>query len=157
RGRQIVAALSGVANPIVPAAQFDTPLSYEALAAIGSGLGAAGFLVFDDATDLAAVAAGVARFLAVESCGQCTPCKQDGLALADLLAKLSASDITDVEIGEIASRLSTVADRSRCFLANQHQIVVGSLFERFQDDVRAHATRRLPGVRPDLIAELRDI
>ena len=37
----------------------------------GSGLGAAGFVVFDDATDFAAVAHGISRFLAVESCGQC--------------------------------------------------------------------------------------
>ena len=35
-------------------------------------------------------AAGVARFLAVESCGQCTPCKADGLALADALDRLCA-------------------------------------------------------------------
>src|SRR5205823_13271097 len=142
------AVMPDAAGALIPGSLLDTPVSYEALAGIGSGLGSAGFLVFDDADDLAAVAAGVSRFLDIESCGQCTPCKQDGLALADHLARLSASDITDVEIGEIASRLSTVADRSRCFLANQHQIVVGSLFERFQDDVRAHATRRLPGVRP---------
>ena len=56
-------------------------MSYEALAAIGSGLGSAGFIVFDDEDDLVAEAAGVSRFLAVESCGQCTACKQGGLAL----------------------------------------------------------------------------
>ena len=68
-----------------PPSQFDTPASHEAMRAIGSGLGAAGFIVFDDATDFAAVAYGVSRFLAVESCGQCTPCKEDGLALAEHL------------------------------------------------------------------------
>ena len=45
-----------------------------------AGSGTASFIVVDDGTDMTAVAAGVARFLAVESCGQCTPCKQDGLA-----------------------------------------------------------------------------
>lgn len=156
-GRTIKAVLPGVANGFIPAAQLDTPVSYEALADIGSGLGSAGFIVLDDSSDVVAVTAGVSRFLAVESCGQCAPCKQDGLALSELLAKLAASDITDVELGEIASRLSTVAERSRCFLANQHEIVVSSLFDRFQPDVDAHAQRRTAGVTPDLIAELIDI
>ena len=84
-GHELVAAMSGVANALVPAAQFDTPISYEAMAAIGTGLGTGGFIVFDDSTDLVAVAQGVARFLGVESCGQCTPCKQDGLRVAELL------------------------------------------------------------------------
>ena len=47
-----------------------------------------GSIVLADDVDLLAAAAGVARFLAIESCGQCTPCKQDGLALAERLAAL---------------------------------------------------------------------
>ena len=43
-GRQLVAAMSGVANALVIAEHFDTPASHEAMRAIGSGLGAAGFM-----------------------------------------------------------------------------------------------------------------
>ncbi len=60
--RRLVAAMSGVANALVTADRFDTPASHEGMRAIGSGLGAAGFIVFDDATDFAEVAYGVARF-----------------------------------------------------------------------------------------------
>src|SRR5207249_88700 len=77
RGRTLRAVLPGVSNAVIGAEAFDTPVSYEALAAIGSGLGAAGFIALDDTVDMTAVAAGASRFLAVESCGQCTPCKQD--------------------------------------------------------------------------------
>ncbi|HLJ07590.1 MAG TPA: NADH-ubiquinone oxidoreductase-F iron-sulfur binding region domain-containing protein, partial [Acidimicrobiia bacterium] len=87
-GRPIKAVLSGVANPFLPGDRLDTPVSYEAMEAAGAGLGAAGFLLFSEADDLAAAAAGVARFLATESCGQCTPCKQDGLAIADILTRI---------------------------------------------------------------------
>ncbi len=83
-GHEIVAVMSGVANPLLPASALDTPITYEDLRAAGGGLGAAGFIVFDDTTDLVAVAAGVAHFLAVESCGQCRHCKDDGLVLADV-------------------------------------------------------------------------
>src|SRR5205823_3710446 len=92
-GRTIRAVLPGVSNRFIDGTEhLDTPVSYEALAAIGSGLGSAGFIVFDDADDLVAVAAGVARFLAVESCGQCSPCKLDGLRIAELLDATTRGD-----------------------------------------------------------------
>ena len=89
-GRRVTAVLMGVANAVLTGDQLDTPLTYEAMRDAGSGLGSAGFIVLADDDDLLAAAAGVARFLAVESCGQCTPCKQDGLALADALTALCA-------------------------------------------------------------------
>ncbi len=54
--RTLVAAMSGTANSIVTADRFDTVLGYETMAAIGAGLGTGGFIVFDDETDLVAVA-----------------------------------------------------------------------------------------------------
>ena len=136
--RSLSAVLSGVANPLIPAALVGTPVSYEAMEAIGSGLGAAGFMVFDDAVDLVAVAQGVARFLAVESCGQCTPCKQDGLAIADLLDRLCRGDADTEVVDELTRRVGTVADGTRCFLAHQQERVVGSLLNLFPEAVQAH-------------------
>jgi len=156
-GRYIKAVLPGVSGAFVPAALLDTPVSYEGMAAIGSGLGSAGFIVFDDTSDLVAVAAGVARFLAVESCGQCVPCKQDGLLLADLLARLSRSNPKADDLAAIDRRVATVAERSRCFLASQQQVVIGSLLERFPDEVAAHASRRARPAAPELVAEVVDI
>ncbi len=156
-GRELVAVLSGVANPVLLADAFDTPLSYEAMRAAGSGLGAAGFIVFDDTADLVAVAAGVARFLAVESCGQCRHCKDDGLALAAVMARLAASQPEGDDADELATRLDVVAEGARCNLATQQQLVVGSILERFPDLVAAHTARTAPAVEPTPIAELRDV
>jgi NADH-quinone oxidoreductase subunit F len=154
-GRHLVAAISGVANPIVTADQFDTGVSYEAMQAIGSGLGAAGFIVFDEATDMAAVAHGISRFLAVESCGQCTPCKLDGVALSQLLDRVRQSDATDEDLRDIDSRVRTVADSARCYLAQQHQLVLASLLATFGDDLRDHAHRAAS--EPLVIAPIIDI
>jgi NADH:ubiquinone oxidoreductase subunit F (NADH-binding) len=149
--------MSGVANPLLPASAFDTPVSYEAMRAAGTGLGAAGFIVFDDADDVVAVAAGVSRFLAVESCGQCRHCKDDGLALAALLAALTASRVEERDLVEIRSRLELVPEGARCNLATQQQVVVGSVLERFPDLVAAHADGRAPAVDPVPIAPITDI
>lgn len=155
--RRLVAALSGVANPIVPAELFGTPLTYEDMTAIESGLGAAGFIVFDDSVDLAAVAAGASRFLAVESCGQCTPCKQDGLALADILARVAASDATDDDLAEVAERANTVSTEARCFLAHQHERVIASVLRFFPDVLRRHLDPDTPAVAPEPLVPILDV
>jgi NADH-quinone oxidoreductase subunit F len=156
-GRTIKAVMSGVATGLLTADLLDTPVSYEALAEAGSGLGSGGFMVFDDTVDMTAVAAGVSRFLAVESCGQCTPCKQDGLALADLWAKLCRGEGGEPDLQTIRRRAGTVGDRARCYLALQHQAVASSVLERFGDDVRRHVDGSAEPVNPELVAELVDI
>ncbi len=156
-GHQIKAVLSGVANAIIPGSLLDTPVSYEGLKAIGSGLGSAGFMVFDDTVDMTSVAAGVANFLAVESCGQCLPCKLDGLAVSDLLAKLGRSNLATVEYDTLNRRLANVADRARCYLAIQQQVVLESILEHFGAELTGHLDRSHDGVEPELVAELIDI
>ncbi|MGH9183331.1 MAG: NADH-ubiquinone oxidoreductase-F iron-sulfur binding region domain-containing protein [Acidimicrobiales bacterium] len=157
RGRRIKAVLSGVASGVIPASRLDAPVSYEGLAAIGSGLGSAAFVVLDDTVDMTAVAAGVARFLAVESCGQCSPCKLDGITLSQRLAKVSGSEARGHDYDVIRHRLGTVADRSRCFLATQQQVVVSSILDHFHDDLAAHLSGAVGPLEPELISELLDI
>ena len=159
-GHRIKAVLPGVSSALITGDRLDVPVSYEGMAAIGSGLGSAGFLVFDDTVDATAVAAGVSRFLAVESCGQCTPCKLDGLALSDLLSRLCRSDASREDLAKIRSLTATVGDRARCSLATQHQTVMASILELFPADLEGHVSRgaaAAPPVDPVLIAELVDI
>ncbi|GAC1528311.1 MAG: hypothetical protein NVS3B12_00080 [Acidimicrobiales bacterium] len=156
-GRTIKAVLSGVSNPVLTAEQLDAPVSYEGLAAVGAGLGSAGFMVFDDTADLAAVAAGVSRFLAVESCGQCVPCKQDGRQLSHVLERICASDATEADLSAAEALTQTVANGARCFLATQHQAVVESILRQFPEDLARHVSGEAQPVAPILVAELEAI
>jgi NADH:ubiquinone oxidoreductase subunit F (NADH-binding) len=154
--RRLVAAISGVANPILPAELFGTAASHEALRAAGSGLGAAGFIVIDDSTDLVSVAEGVSRFLAVESCGQCVPCKRDGLAIHAEFDALRRSDSDDGVEPRLRDLLATITDGARCSLAEQHQLVATSVLDLFGADVARHATGA-PDAARVLIAPIVDI
>jgi len=156
-GHEIKAVLGGVSSAIISADLLDTPMTYEDLAELGSGLGSAGFVVLDDTADLAALAAGVSRFLAVESCGQCTPCKQDGLVIADRLAALCRGEATALDLETVAHRVDTIATGARCSLAGQHQSVIGSILATFGDELRAHLDPAADPVEPILVAELADI
>jgi len=134
-GRRFKAAFSGVSNAVLRAEAFDVPLTYEDFAARGTGLGAAGFVVYDDTVNMALVAHELSRFLAVESCGQCPPCKQGSLAITADLAELNSGAADDEILGHIGRRLRNVTDANRCYLGTEEQVVVSSILREFPEDV----------------------
>ena len=153
----VKAVLSGVANPVIVGDQLDVPVSHEGMRSAGCGLGSAGFIVFAHPVDMVAVAAGVARFLSIESCGQCTPCKTDGIELATLLDRLARSNAKAGDLQLIEDRIGTVGYGARCYLAAQQETVLASIFNQFGDEFHAHLTGAAPPAEPLLIAELLDI
>jgi NADH:ubiquinone oxidoreductase subunit F (NADH-binding) len=160
--RRIVAVLPGASGAVIAENLFDTPMTHEAFRAAGTALGSAGFFCLDDAFSPLLAAHGAARFLAVESCGQCTPCKDDGLALTALLGGLIDGTAPEDAVAEIGSRLQTVTNEARCNLALQQQIVVGSLIARCGDLSRSVLGAAIPAevveaARARLLLPLLDI
>lgn len=156
-GQTLIAAVSGTANSVVEAPQFTTPLTYEAMASIGSGLGSAGFIVIDDSTDLIAFAQGVAHFLAVESCGQCLPCKDDGLGIARLLADVRSSSADERTLTALEHRFDTVGEGARCGLALQQRRCVRSLVKLGAETARRHLTGTIEASEFQLVAPIADL
>ncbi|HEU5302660.1 MAG TPA: NADH-ubiquinone oxidoreductase-F iron-sulfur binding region domain-containing protein [Acidimicrobiia bacterium] len=156
-GRAIKAVMGGAATPLLTADQLDTPVSNEGMQSVGGYLGCGGFIVFDDHSDIAAVAEGVARFLSVESCGLCVPCKEDGMALADLFGRVRRSQANDHDLAAIDDHLRTVTDGARCNLATQYQLVLQSALDKFADEIDAHVHGRAAAADPELIASIVDI
>ncbi|MGE3447796.1 MAG: NADH-ubiquinone oxidoreductase-F iron-sulfur binding region domain-containing protein [Microbacteriaceae bacterium] len=137
-GRTVKAVFSGVANPVVTAAQLDTPVSYEGFTAIGSGMGAAGFIVHDDTACMVDAAYRFSRFLYVESCGQCPPCKMGSGEITERLERIETGAGDDRDLGIIAHWLERVTDGNRCFLAVQEQRVVSSVLRAFPEEFAEH-------------------
>ncbi|HSH23015.1 MAG TPA: NADH-ubiquinone oxidoreductase-F iron-sulfur binding region domain-containing protein [Acidimicrobiales bacterium] len=137
-GRRIKAVFSGVANGVIRGDQLDVPMSYEGLTAIGSGLGSAGFIVYDDTADMVAVARLFSRFLYVESCGQCPACKFGTGEITSYLERIEAGAGSDLDVEIIGRRLTTVTDGNRCYLPVEEQDVIASILREFPDDVAAH-------------------
>ena len=156
-GRRYKAAFSGVSNAVLRAADFDTPLTYENFAARGSGLGAAGFVVFDDSVNMMLVAHELSRFLAVESCGQCPPCKEGSLTITSDLDMIRKGGADDQILGQIARRLRTVTDANRCFLGTEEQLVVSSILRNFPEDVAAFLEGRARSTRAIHVPLIKDI
>jgi NADH-quinone oxidoreductase subunit F len=151
--RSVKAVLSGVANPVISPDQLDVALTYEAFIELGSGMGAAGFMVFDDTTDMIRVAHAVSRFLYVESCGQCPACKFGTGEITANLERILGGDGSEHEVEVISARLRTVTDANRCFLGEQEQRVVSSILRHFTDDLALD----LSGVATEPVAPISKI
>ncbi len=150
-GRQVKAVFSGVANAVVTAEHLDTPISYEHLAAIGSGMGAAGFIVHDDSACMVDAAYRFSRFLSIESCGQCPPCKIGSGEITKHLERIETGVGDDNDIAAIGGWLQRVTDGSRCYLAVEEQIMVSSVLRAFPEEFAQHLELHrcpLPGYQP---------
>jgi NADH-quinone oxidoreductase subunit F len=150
-GRSVKAVFSGVANAVVTARDLDAPVSYEGFQAIGSGLGSAGFIVYDDTTCMVDAAYRFSRFLSVESCGQCPPCKLGSSAITEHLERIETGTGTERDLDAISGWLGHVTDGSRCYLAMEERIVVTSILQAFPEEFTEHLRlgrcprpRRLP-------------
>jgi NADH:ubiquinone oxidoreductase subunit F (NADH-binding) len=150
-GRSVKAVFSGVANAVVTAADLDVPVSYEGFQAIGSGMGSAGFIVYDDTTCMVDAAYRFSRFLSVESCGQCPPCKLGSSAITEHLERIETGGGDTRDLDAITGWLDHVTDGSRCYLAMEERIVVSSILRAFPEEFAEHIDlgrcprpRRLP-------------
>ena len=63
--------------PVLPAKVIlELTMDYDALGKAGSGLGSGAVIVMDETTCMVKACTRIARFYHMESCGQCTPCRE---------------------------------------------------------------------------------
>ena len=157
-GRTVKAAFSGVANPVVAGEHLDTPLSYEHFDAVGVGMGAAGFIVYDDTACMVDTAYRLSRFLYIESCGQCPPCKLGSGEITQHLERIETGVGGDADLDVIAGWLKRVTDGSRCYLATEEQVMVSSVLRAFPEEFAEHIEQQAcPRPRTLPIPKLLDI
>ncbi len=67
----------GSSMPVLPAdIMMDITMDFDALSKAGSGLGSGAVIVMDETTDMVKACTRISRFYHMESCGQCTPCRE---------------------------------------------------------------------------------
>ena len=67
----------GSSMPVLPAdIMMDITMDFDALSKAGSGLGSGAVIVMDETTCMVKACTRLSRFYHMESCGQCTPCRE---------------------------------------------------------------------------------
>ncbi|MBI5898978.1 MAG: formate dehydrogenase [Rhodocyclales bacterium] len=124
--------VGGPLGAYLPEAQFDTPLDYEAFAAIGAGLGHGGIVAFDDKVDMAKQARYAMKFCAIESCGKCTPCRIGSTRGVEVIDRIRAGDRAQIELLE--DLCETMVQGSACAMGSMTPIPVLSALHHFPED-----------------------
>ncbi|HEU5001575.1 MAG TPA: NADH-ubiquinone oxidoreductase-F iron-sulfur binding region domain-containing protein [Actinomycetota bacterium] len=137
-GREFKALVPGVSNPVLVPSFFDTPMDYDSIAAVGSGLGSGSWMVYDDTACMMKAAVLFSNFLHVESCGQCVPCKTQSLLITERLRALEAGTGTQGLVREALAACNRVTDGNRCYVPQAESVVVQSILRIFVGEVEAH-------------------
>lgn len=140
-GRRLKAVFPGVSNVPIPDRFLDTPMDFRSLQEIGSGLGSGGMIVYDDTACIVGVAAVLSRFLAVESCGQCPPCKLGTDALADRFFAIEEGKGTEFTLDEIKAWIGRVTDANRCGLGAGERALAAGVLQMYPEEVVDHLER----------------
>ena len=138
-GKKFKAAIAGgVSMGILGTDQYDAPMDFD----IGRkfdvlGLGTACPTVFDEDTDMVAVARNISRFFKAESCGQCTPCREGSGWLLKLLTRIERGDGTTQDLDmllEVAGSMGLTPGTTICGLADGNNWAVRTIVNKFRPE-----------------------
>jgi formate dehydrogenase iron-sulfur subunit len=134
-GRPIRAVqVGGPLGAYMPESQFDTPIDYEAFAALKAMLGHGGIVVFDDTVDMAAQARYAMEFCAIESCGKCTPCRIGSVRGVEVIDRLVGGENPAAQEVLLRDLCETMTYGSLCALGGLTPYPVVSCLNHFPED-----------------------
>ncbi len=156
-GHPFKAVFSGVANRAITPKDFDTPMDFGSLRGVGSGLGSAGFIVYDESVCMVKVALRFSGFLTAESCGQCIPCNSGCRIITSYLRKLEDGQGTQNDIDNILVECGKVTNQTRCFLPAEESALISSIVDKFPQEFHSHLSGKpCPHSRTPILAKIDD-
>lgn len=126
--------VGGPLGAYFPAALLDTPMDYEAFAAVGGMLGHGGIVVFDDTIDMGDQARFAMEFCAIESCGKCTPCRIGSVRGVEVIDRILNNENRAQNMELLTDLCETLRDGSLCAMGGLTPNPVESALKHFPED-----------------------
>jgi NADH-quinone oxidoreductase subunit F len=138
-GRGLKAVIPGGSSvPVLTAADVDTPLDFDSMAAVGTMLGSGAVIVIDDRCCMVQLGLRVAQFYMHESCGKCTPCREGTRWMVQLLHKIEDGEATQGELDVLLNVCDRILGNCLCPLGDAAAMPVASYVARFRDEYQRH-------------------
>jgi NADH-quinone oxidoreductase subunit F len=112
-------------------------MDYDGLAKAGSALGAGSVIVMDDSTCMVQVLERISYFYFVESCGQCTPCREGTGWLYRMLKRLRSGQGNPGDLDRLKSVADRIEGRTICALGDAAAWPVQSFLKHFRHEFEA--------------------
>ena len=148
-GKRFKGAIAGgVSMGALGPDQFDAAMDFD----IGRkhqvlGLGTACPTIFDEDTDMVAVARNIARFFKNESCGQCTPCREGSAWILQLITRIEQGEGAAADLDlllELAGSMGIGPGTTICGLADGNNWAIRTIVNKFRGEFEAR-------LRPSLV------
>lgn len=131
-GRELLAVQTGGASgAIINAEQIDMTLDIDSVSASGGRLGCGTVLVIDDRNCIIDIVRNNLDFFRDESCGKCTPCREGGTRLYQLISKIAVGKGTIKDLDTISDLAETMRLTALCGLGHSTAVPVMSSIQNF--------------------------
>jgi NADH:ubiquinone oxidoreductase subunit F (NADH-binding) len=132
--------IGGATGRIIPYDMIDTPLSFEAI------LGAGAVIVFDESRDVIDIVYRTLEFLAEESCGKCSPCREGTEILVEILERFSRAEGMEKDITILEQLSQAMMLASLCGLGQAAPVPVMDSLQYFRHDYENRIKQKQGGI-----------
>ena len=138
-GRQLLAVQTGGASgAIINADQIDMKLDIDSVSASGGRLGCGTILVIDDRNCIIDIVRNNLDFFRDESCGKCTPCREGGTRLYQLISKIAKGKGGIRDLDTIMDLAETMRLTALCGLGHSTAVPVTTSIQNFRSAYLSH-------------------
>jgi NADH-quinone oxidoreductase subunit F len=128
----------GPSGGCLPESKLDLAVDFDTLLAEGAMMGSGGMIVMDQDTCMVDVAKYFVGFLKMESCGNCTSCREGLIRLHELLGDITEGRASLQTLELIEELAESIKASSLCALGTTAVNPVRSTLKYFYDEYLAH-------------------
>ena len=133
----------GPSGGCIPGSMLDIPLDFDSLTSYGGMMGSGGMIVMDDRSCMVEVARYYTNFLAEESCGKCTVCREGLRQMKTILAGICEGEGKPEDIKLLEEIGETMKDASLCSLGKTAPNPVLTTIKYFREEYEAHINQKI--------------
>ena len=126
----------GSSVPLIPKEICTTVLmDFNSLKEVHSGLGTGGVIIMDQSTDLIKTIARISKFYKLESCGQCTPCREGTGWMWRMLERIACGKANEEDIEVLEQVTHQIEGHTICGLGDAASWPVQGLIRHFKGEM----------------------
>jgi NADH:ubiquinone oxidoreductase subunit F (NADH-binding) len=130
--------IGGPSGGFLPTTNLDTSLDFESLADAGCVMGTGDIMVFDQTTCMVETIRSYVKYLAGESCGKCTPCREGLQQMYSILQKIGDGKGNESDLEDLKDIAETLAAASLCHFGRTAANPVLTGVRYFREDLMTH-------------------
>ena len=130
--------IGGPSGGCIPSELLDLPVDFDTLSEYGAMMGSGGLIVMDAHDCMVETARYYTQFLAEESCGKCTPCREGLRYMLAILNDICEGHGKEGDIDLLLRISGTVQESSLCALGKSAPNPLLTTIKYFRDEYEAH-------------------